>query len=76
MAVSVGTMQLILSIAIMQVTTSVAIMQILRLYCNSAGGTCCYSCVDGSFCYIMHATISVRIIQLEGSAALMQVICG
>ena len=34
----------------MQVTMSVAIMQILRLYCNYAGGTFCYSYVGGSFC--------------------------
>ena len=34
----------------MQVTTSVAIMQTLRLYCNYADGTFCYSYVRGSFC--------------------------
>ena len=38
------------TIAIIQVTTFVVIMQVLRLYCNYAGSTFCYSYVGRFFC--------------------------
>ena len=57
--------------AIMQVATSVTIMQDLRFYYNYADGTFYHSYVGGSFFVIRHVTVSVAIVQLEVSAALM-----
>ena len=73
-AVSVGTMQLTLSIAVMQVPTSVAIMQVLKFYCNYVGGgTFCYTYVGGSFCCNDAGVCFCCNLQLEDSAAFIQV---
>ena len=66
-------MRLILSIAIMQRPTSVAIMDVLKFCCNYVRGTCCYNYVGGSFCCNDTGDCFCCHLQLEVSAAFMQV---
>ena len=66
-------MQLTLSIAIMEVPTFVEIMQVLKFYCNYVGGTLCYTYVGGSFCCNDAGGCFCCNLQLEVSAAFMQV---
>ena len=71
-------MQLTLSIAIMEVPAFVAIMQVLKFYCNYVGGTLaptwyCYTYVGGSFCCNDAGGCFYCNLQLEVSAAFMQV---
>ena len=46
----------------------------MKFYCNYVGGTFSYTYVRRSFDDIMQVTVSVESMQLEVSAALMQVI--
>ena len=62
-----------LSIAIMQVPTSVAVMHVLKFYSNYVGGTFCYTYIDGSFCCNDAGDCFCCSLQLEVSAAFMEV---